>query len=43
MKEKIYEAPLVEEIEIIVEQAVLSASGVPGGYPGWPDGEKDLF
>ena len=39
MKEKIYEAPRVEEIELLVEQAVLAASG--GEYPAYSD-EKDL-
>ena len=35
MKEKIYVAPQVEEIEITVEQPVLQSSGGP--YPGWGD------
>lgn len=35
MKEKIYVAPLVEEIEIIVEQPVLQSS--VGDYPGYGD------
>jgi len=45
MKEKIYETPRNVEIEIVVEQAVLTASGEPGAYPGWnnDDGEIELF
>ena len=39
MKEKIYVAPQVEEIEITVEQPVLQSS--VGDYPGWGD-EKVL-
>ena len=39
MKEKIYEAPQVEEIELLVEQAVLAASG--GDYPSYLE-EDDL-
>lgn len=35
MKEKIYETPLSVEIEIVVEQAVLAASG--GEYPAYSD------
>lgn len=43
MKEKIYETPLSVEIEIVVEQAVLTASGEPGEYPAWDGGETPLF
>lgn len=39
MKEKIYETPRSVEIEIVVEQAVLAASG--GEYPAFSD-EQDL-
>ena len=39
MKEKIYETPRIVEIELLVEQAVLAASG--GEYPAYSD-EKDL-
>lgn len=35
MKEKIYETPRIEEIEITIEQAVLQSS--VGDYPGWGD------
>ena len=41
MKEKIYETPRSVEIEIVVEQAVLAASG--GEYPAWDGGETPLF
>ena len=43
MKEKTYETPRIVEIEIVVEQAVLAASGEPGEYPGWDGGETPLF
>lgn len=43
MKEKIYETPRSVEIEIVVEQAVLTASGEPGEYPAWDGGETPLF
>lgn len=46
MKEKIYETPCITDIEIVVEQAVLTASGEPGEYPGWSNndgGEVELF
>lgn len=39
MKEKIYETPLSVEIEIVVEQAVLTASG--GEYPAYSE-EREL-
>lgn len=39
MKEKIYETPRSVEIEIVVEQAVLAASG--GEYPAFSD-EQEL-
>ena len=39
MKEKIYETPRIVEIELLVEQAVLAASG--GEYPAYSD-EKNL-
>lgn len=39
MKEKIYETPLSVEIGIVVEQAVLTASG--GEYPAFSD-EQNL-
>lgn len=42
MKEKIYETPLSVEIEIVVEQAVLAASGEPGEYPAWNNGNGEL-
>lgn len=42
MKEKIYVAPQVEEIEITVEQPILTDSGQPSDYPGW-GGENPLF
>lgn len=35
----IYESPQVTEIELVVEQAILQASGGP--YPGW-EGEEEL-
>lgn len=35
----IYESPQVTEIELVVEQAILQASGGP--YPGW-GGEEEL-
>lgn len=41
MKEKTYETPLSTEIEMIVEQPVLTASGEPGAYPAYSD-ELDL-
>lgn len=40
MKEKIYETPRIEEIEITIEQAVLQSS--VGDYPGW-ESEKELY
>ena len=43
MKEKIYETPRSVEIEIVVEQAVLAASGEPDEYPAWDGGETPLF
>lgn len=39
MKEKIYETPHSVEVEIVVEQAVLTASG--GEYPAYSE-ELDL-
>lgn len=39
MNEKIYETPRVVEVEIVVEQAILSASG--GTYPSYSE-EEDL-
>ena len=39
MNEKIYETPRIVEIELLVEQAVLAASG--GEYPAYSD-EQDL-
>ena len=41
MNENVYETPRVVEIEILVEQAILNASGQPGSYPSW--GEEDLL
>lgn len=41
MKEKIYETPLSVEIEIVVEQAVLTASGEAGEYPAYSE-EREL-
>ena len=35
MKEKTYETPRIVEIELLVEQAVLAASG--GEYPAFSD------
>ena len=43
MKEKTYETPRIVEIELLVEQAVLAASGEPGEYPVWDGGETPLF
>lgn len=40
MKEKTYEAPRVEEYEIILEQSVLQSS--VGDYPGW-DNEQEFI
>ena len=39
MKERTYETPRIVEIELLVEQAVLAASG--GEYPAFSD-EQDL-
>lgn len=43
MKKKFYEAPVLEGLELIAEQSVLTMSGEPGDYPSWPGGETELF
>lgn len=41
VEKNLYESPKVEAMEIIVEQAILSASGADvDSYPGWGSEEE---